>query len=502
MPDIHVGNRENLGPGINSPFDEVLPVISPDGKTLFVDRKNHPQNFRLSPGLIRSNDTNNDNIWFSSADARGNWQPLQNIGPLLNNGFGSFVASVTPDGNTLLIGGSFRSKGGRPGSEHFGLWLTHRTKTGWEYPEEVIVRDFYTNARFVEFSLSNDGRSIVLSLDRADSRGHKDLYVSFLQGDGTWSAPKNLGSMVNSPADEATPFIAADGKTLYFASDGFAGYGGMDMFITRRLDDTWQHWTEPQNLGPQLNTPGWDAYYTVPASGEYAYFVSTENSYGAGDIFRVKLPEALKPQAVVLISGKVLDAKTGKPVSAAIKYEDLSAGQEIGGASTNPSTGIYKITLPAGKNYGYRAIAPGYIAVSENLDLREAHDYQELERDLTLVPIQKGEIVRINNIFFETGKAELRPESYPELDRLVQLLKDRPEMEIAIGGHTDTVGTPVANQQLSEARATSVEAYLIRKGIAARRLRAKGYGETQPIATNATDEGRRQNRRVEFTIVK
>src|SRR5205823_5173277 len=132
-----------------------------------------------------------------------------------------------------------------------------------------------------------------------------------------------------------------------------------DMYITRRLDETWQHWTEPQNLGPQLNTPGWDAYYTLPASGEYAYFVSTENSYGAGDVFRVKLPEALKPQAVVLISGKVLEAKTGKPLGAAIKYEDLATGKEIGSASTNPTTGIYKITLPAGHNYGYRAEANG-----------------------------------------------------------------------------------------------------------------------------------------------
>ncbi len=501
MPDIRVGPRENLGPGINSQFDEVLPVISPDGKTLFVDRKNHPQNYRIHPALLRSNDTNNDNIWYSTMDSKGNWQPLQNIGPMLNDGYGSFVASVTPDGNTLLIGGSYRPKGWQLGSEHFGLWLTHRTATGWGYPEEVVVKDFYTQAKFVEFSLSSDGRAIILSLDRADSHGRKDLYVSFLQADGTWSAPKNLGPIVNSAADEATPFIAADGKTLYFASDGFAGYGDMDMFITRRLDDTWQHWTEPQNLGPQLNTPGWDAYYTVPASGEYAYFVSTENSYGAGDIFRVKLPEALKPQAVVLVSGKVLDAKTGKPVSAAIKYEDLATGKEIGSASTNPSTGIYKITLPAGQNFGYRAEAPGYIAVSENLDLTDTHSYKELERDLTLVPIEKGETIRINNIFFETAKAELRPESAPELDRLVQLLKDHPTMEIVIAGHTDSIGTPAGNKQLSESRADAVQTYLINKGISAKRLKAKGYGETKPISSNTTEEGRQQNRRVEFTIV-
>lgn len=499
-PDIHVGNRENLGPGVNSQYDEVLPVISPDGKTLFVDRKNHPQNFRMNGAPFSPRDTNNDNIWYSQLDARNNWQPLTNIGPQLNNGFGSFVASVTPDGNTLLLGGSFANKQNK--HEHFGLWLSHRTKTGWGAPEEVIVRDFYTRAQFVEFSLSSDGRTIVLSLDRADSHGRKDLYVSFLADDDTWTAPKNLGPIVNSAADEATPFIAADGKTLYFASDGFAGYGGMDMFITRRLDDSWQHWTEPQNLGPQLNTAGWDAYYTLPASGEFAYFVSTENSYGAGDVFRVKLPEALKPQAVVLISGKVLEAKSGKPVAAAIKYEDLATGKEIGSASTNPTTGIYKITLPAGHNYGYRAEAAGYIPISENLDVTNEKVYRELERDLTLVPFEKGEVVRVNNIFFETGKALLRPESYPELDRIAKLLTQHPTMEIAIAGHTDSIGSPVTNKQLSEDRANAVETYLIGKGIAAKRLRTRGYGETQPIAPNSTESGRQQNRRVEFTIVK
>ncbi len=497
--NVNVGPRENLGPTVNSTFDEVLPVISPDGKTLYVDRKNHPQNFRKAGARL---DTNNiDNIWYSTQDAVGNWMPLKNIGPLLNNGFGSFASSVTPDGNTMLIGGRYEPKGNE-GTGEFGLWLTHRTVDGWSYPQRVIVNDYYTNAAYVEFCLSNDGRTIILSLDRRDSHGKKDLYVSFLQPDGSWSAPKNLGPDVNSAADEATPFLASDGKTLYFASDGFAGYGSMDMFITRRLDSTWQRWSEPENLGSQLNTSGWDAYYTVPASGEYAYFVSTENSYGQGDIFRVKLPEELRPRPVVLVSGNVLDAKTGKPVMAQIKYENLETGKEIGSARTSPGTGAYKITLPAGENYGYRAEAPGYIPVSENLDLTKAETYQELERNLTLVPIEKGETVRLNNIFFETAKADLRPESFAELDRVVTMLNDNPNMEILIGGHTDNVGSQASNVQLSGARASAVEVYLVSKGIANARLRTKGFGDSKPVAANDTEANRQQNRRVEFTIVK
>ncbi|MFI5201093.1 MAG: OmpA family protein [Candidatus Kapaibacterium sp.] len=497
-PNVNVGPRENLGPNINSVYDEVLPVISPDGKTLYVDRKNHPQNFRR-PG-VPQDENNNDNIWYSTQDSDGGWQPLKNIGSMLNNGYGSFVASVTPDGNTLLLGGTYAPKSG--GSAHFGLWLTHQIAGGWSVPDEVIVKDYYTHAVFVEFCLSNDGRTIILSLDRADSYGGKDLYVSFLQPDGTWSAPKNLGPDVNSAADEATPFLASDGETLYFASEGFAGYGSMDMYITRRLDSTWQHWSEPEDLGSQLNTPGWDAYYTVPASGEYAYFVSTENSIGMGDIFRVKLPEALRPRPVLLVSGRVVDAKTGTPVTAIIKYENLETGKDIGSARTSPGTGAYKITLPAGETYGYRAEAPGYVPVSENLDLTKVTEYQEIERDLMLVPIEKGEIVRLNNIFFETAKAELRPESFAELDRVVRLLEDNPSMEIAIGGHTDNVGTAAINNALSQSRAQAVANYLVSKGISVKRLRVKGYGDTKPVASNDTDAGRQQNRRVEFTISK
>ena len=121
---------------------------------------------------------------------------------------------------------------------------------------------------------------------------------------------------------------------------------------------------------------------------------------------------------------------------------------------------------------------------------------------MTLVPLEAGEIVWLNNIFFETAKAELRPESFTELDRVVTLLNDNPSMEILIGGHTDNIGSPASNVQLSSARATAVQTFLISKGIESKRLRVKGFGETKPIASNETDPGRQQNRRVEFTIVK
>jgi outer membrane protein OmpA-like peptidoglycan-associated protein len=274
------------------------------------------------------------------------------------------------------------------------------------------------------------------------------------------------------------------------------------MYVCRRLDDSWTHWSEPQNLGPDINTPDWDAYYTVPASGDYGYFVSGKGSYGGEDIFRVKLPDALKPSPVVLVSGKVLDKKTGKPLAAQIRYELLPGGKEVGVARSNPITGEYKITLPAGSNYGFRADAKGYIAVSENLDLTKQKKYIEIHKDLELAPIEAGQTIRLNNIFFEFSKSDLKSESFAELDRLVSMMQTSSAMEVQVSGHTDNVGSDAQNKLLSEARARAVKEYFVKKGIETKRLKTIGYGRTKPVATNDTEEGRQQNRRVEFTIEK
>lgn len=483
------GKRENLGVGINSRFDEVLPVISPDGKTLYVDRKNHPYNV----GGV-------DNIWFSQMQADGKWGQLRNIGQPLNNGRGSYTASITPDGNTMLLGGAFYDEVER--KDKMGLWLSRRGISGWGKPTSLRIDSFYTFHRYMEFSLANDGKTIIVALQRWDSHSDRDLYAIFKRDDDTWTAPMNLGPSINTLAEEGTPFIASDGKTLYFYSYGYSSYGYSDMYVSRRLDDSWQKWSEPENLGPDLNTPNWDAYYTLTASGEYAYFVSEKESYGASDVFRAKLPLALRPAPVVLVSGTVIDKKTGKPIEATIKYELLPGGKDVGEAHSSPATGEYKIILPAGAMYGFRAEAKGYIAVNENLNVKKVTEYTEIKRDLQLVPPEVGSVVRMNNIFFETGKAELQSESNAELDRLVEALNARPAMELLIGGHTDNVGKDNANKALSDARAKAVKSYLVAKGIKANRLTTMGYGRTKPVASNADEEGRQLNRRVEFTITK
>lgn len=482
-------NPMRLDDNVNSIYSELAPVISPDGKVLFFTREGDPSN---------SGKQNDQDIWYSIINSNGNFEKARNIGPPLNNEYNNFAISSTPDGNSLLVGNIYFPKA-PPKS---GVSITHRQNSGWTFPEPLDIENFYNRSKYASFSLGSDAKTLILSLDREDTYGSHDLYVSFLKTDGSWSQPQNLGNQINTAGGEHSPFLASDLTTLYFSSDGFPGYGKNDIFLSRRLDSTWVHWSEPINLGDHINTSDWDAYFSVPASGEYAYFVSTSNPIQKEDIYRIKLPSSLKPESVVLIYGKVLNSKTSTPITAKIVYEELPEGKDVGIAISNDSTGEYKITLPGNKKYGFRANAEGYIGISENIDLTNLKEYQETKRDLFLVPIEKGEKIKINNLFFEFGKYDILPESFPELNRLAEFLQKNPNIKIQINGHTDNIGSNKDNQVLSEQRANAVKDYLAKKGVELNRIKTAGYGESKPIATNDTDEGRALNRRVEFMILE
>ncbi|MGQ9847922.1 MAG: OmpA family protein, partial [Bacteroidales bacterium] len=492
VPNIEFTSKpENLGEAINSIYDEVAPMISPDGRTIYFVRKFHPENV----GGIEDE----DDIWYSVKNENGQWTPPKNIGIPLNNSFNNFVQSITPDGNQLLLANVYN----KDGSTAPGVSLTYKTKQGWAFPEKQNIDDFMNLSPFANYYLSNDGQFLLMALERKDSYGEMDIYVSFRKGDNRWSKPLNLGPTINTCVNDYSPFLAADGVTLYYSTSGKSGFGMEDIFVSTRLDDTWQNWTEPQNLGNVLNSPGSDTKYNIPASGEYAYFSSTNKSLGKNDIFRIKLPSKVKPKPVVLISGKVLNEKTNKPIDARIIVEELPSGKEVAIARTDPNTGEFKIILPAGKKYGFRAIGLGFFDANKNIDLSDITEYTEIEDEiLRLSPIEVGSVVRLNNIFFEFAKAVLLPESFPELDRTAEFLKNNSTIEIEIGGHTDDIGSDDYNQKLSERRARAVADYLISKGVDAKRITVVGYGESRPIAFNTDEEGRAMNRRVEFKVMK
>ena len=471
-------------------------------------------------------------IYTSRRGPDGRWGAATRLPPpLSHDAITLWAGSVLPDNNTLLVGGGLVSNpmdfaarakeleglvakdGGNflellgraaeggdifPAGDKSRLFAwAKRSTTGWTAPEPLRLRNFTNTSDRVDMILAPDGRHIVLSIINAQSVGQRDLYVSTLGADGVWDTPRNLGPAVNSTSDELSQFVAPDGKTMYFSSNRPGGQG-FDIWMTRRLDESWLRWTTPVNMGAEINTPQDDMNLAVDAVGLYAFM--SFGPWGQEDIYEFALPPALRPRPVAFVRGRVTDPQ-GRPLPASIVYEFLRDGNGAGQANAAPADGRYQIALPIGEDYAFRGSAAGYVAVSDRLDLRETKEAAVVERDLVLVPLEVGQTIRLNNVFFDTAKSELLPESRRELDRLAQLLRDMPTLVIEVRGHTDAVDAADVNLRLSNARAAAVVTYLAGVGIAPARLKSQGFGEQQPLASNDTDKGRQQNRRVEFLVV-
>lgn len=490
---------ENIGRNINSNLPELRPTISADGNLLFFICENHPYNTKYNS--IR----NSQDIWYSFRDsATGQWSEAMHMEYPLNTYHYNAVFWVSPDNNRILIRNAF-VEGDYAGN---GVSMSYLKKNGrWSAPEMLRIKNFtkYDRGRAYGATMAHDAQTLLLYMSEQSGGYNNDIYVCFLQTDGTWSEPKSLGKKINlSKYNEMTPFLASDGITLYFSSDRPGGLGDNDIWMTKRLDDSWQKWSEPVNLDSPINTESWDGFFTLDAGGEYAYMSSSLNGFGEADIVRVKLLEKEKPDPVLLVSGNVYNKKTGRPLSASLVYETLPDGTEAGNGISNPDDGSFKVVLPFDKNYMIRATADKFFAQSENLNLDSfvKAGHKEIHKDLYLVPIEIGQVVRLNNVFFDFDKWDLRAESFIELDRVVQLMKENPAIEIEMSAHTDSYGADDYNYKLSDNRARSVMEYIISKGISANRIISKGYGETKPVAENDTPENRQLNRRVEFTILK
>lgn len=493
----------NLGSGINTGADEYAPVPSADGLRLYF------------LGRHRSDCYGGEDVFVSNLQ-NGKWQKALNLGESINTNLNEAIQSILADGNRIILFGSY--------DESFGggdIFYADKTKEGWgdiqHFPKPINSQYFDADA-----SMTSDGKAILFTSDRPDGigsfheksdlfhghyGGNTDIYVSLLTEEG-WSEPINLGATINTPYTERTPFLHPDGKTLYFSSDGHYGLGRLDVFKAVRLkEDSWTEWSEPDNLGKEINTADDDWGYIVATAGDVAYFSARGKSggYGGSDIYSIPLPEEVRPEVVATISGKVMDG-SGNVLEAAIKWEDLSTGENMGQLKSDPQDGSYFIVLPLGKNYGYYAEKEGYYPASNNIDLQNETEPLNITEDIVLLLIKKiieEEIpVRITNIFFDFDKSELRPESFPELNRLAKILQENPNREVEISGHTCNIGTEAYNLDLSSRRAQSVVDYLISVGCDEANLISKGYGESKPIVSNETEEGRAQNRRVEFRFLK
>jgi outer membrane protein OmpA-like peptidoglycan-associated protein len=490
---------ERLDESVNSEFSELNPLLSPDGKTLYFSRRNHPENI----GGVKDK----EDIWYSELNEDGTWSLAQNMGPKFNNENPNFInaVSATPDGKSVII--LLGNKYQKDGKMSAGVSVSDNLSGTWSAPKPLEIENDYNFNEKANYFMANTRTALLMSVEREDSRGDRDLYVSFQKNDSLWSSPLNLGDMLNTAGEESAPFLASDNKTLYFSSNGFSGYGGSDVYMTKRLDDTWTNWSEPENMGPDINTELNDLFFNIPSTSDYAYY-SREVAVDNADVYRVKLPVFMSPEPIVIVRGKLIDAKTGEPISAKIIYEKLPDGTEVGVTRSDPETGEYEIHLPGGQLYGVRAEADGHISENQNLDLKDVkQDGVTKNQDMRLEPIEVAKIepdatINLNNIFFDFDQATLKSESFPELNRIVTLMNDKPTLEVEISGHADATGPEAYNLGLSERRAKSVVRYLTDKGVAKDRVKVTFFGETKPVESNETKEGRRKNRRVEFKILK
>jgi outer membrane protein OmpA-like peptidoglycan-associated protein len=502
------GTPVPLNTQLNSPGNELAPVLAPDGKVLYFSRTKFAGN--------TEGNTDTGDCWFSASADDGvglAWRAPVRLDVLNNQQNNAIVGIVGDKGQTLLVrgtyerDGSFRDEGlSRVARAAAVPGATLKSLS----PQPVHIANLYSGAPGTGFFMTKDEKTLLLSLERGDSQGGNDLYLSRQQADGSYSEPLSLGAVVNSPGFDFAPWLTPDGQTLYFASYGHMGYGSADIFMSRRLDDSWTRWSEPRNLGPALNGPGFNAYFSFAPDGKTAYYTSSLTPSGAADIWRtgrvVPPDSAATPASPVLItderaflSGRVLDARSKQPiVGAEVKANLLPnpQGIQFNATSKADNSGNYQMSLLAGR-YQLSASGGGLLTVSDTIVVKGSP-----RRDLLLLPAAVGAKVDLPSIIFAQGKAGLLGTSYAELNRLAAALQAAPATEVRLEGHTDNVGPADKNLQLSEERVAEVKRYLVGRGIDEKRITTVGFGGSKPRYPNDKEETRKLNRRVELVIVK
>lgn len=479
---------EKLTVTVNSKYPDYMPALDPTGTKLYFTSK------RLG-GIKDENPSDkegDEDIYFIEKSDAGWGAPVLLPEPI-NSSSNEGAACFSADGQLMV----YTACGRDGGVGNCDLYISTLEGSKWTTPINVgnVVN---SDAWDSQPTISSDGNRIIFASSRNGGYGSEDLYMTERNVFGEWGPAMNLGGMINTPFSDHSPFFSQDGKTLYFASKGHSGYGGYDLFKTVSENGKW---SVPVNLGRPLNTEGDDVYFTIGGSGEIGYFAS-DRGQDQSDLFQIEIPEDMRPQPTVVVEGIVTNSKTRALVGGYVMVEDLNTAELIAVSKSNSATGKYLVVLPAGRTYSVSANKEGFFFHSERFDVPSTSKFQTIRKDIELKPIEKGAKVVLNNIFFETGKATLSPQSRVELEKAIDLMKVNPSMKIEVGGHTDNVGDDAFNMKLSHDRAKSVREYLVNAGIAGDRIQAKGYGESNPIATNDTDDGRKSNRRTEFIILE
>ena len=479
---------ENLGDSVNSAYNEYWPCLSVDGKILmFTVMEPIPSRPGGSPHV-------QEDLYYSSRKGNG-WGERVNAGPPLNTIDNEGAQSMTGDGRVLY----FTACNRRDGKGQCDIYRSERVGDRWSEPVNIggPVNTSYSEKHP---SISADERKLYFASDRPGGKGSFDIWVSTRYGD-RWGQPVNLGDSVNTPWMEQSPFIHADQVSLYFSSDGWPGMGQGDLFISR-----WEepgHWSTPRNLGYPVNTYHDEIGLTVSAGGELAFFASDRGSGKDTDLYSFSLPAAARPAPVSYMKGRVYDPGNMRGLEASMQLIDLETGEVIMEVETARDDGGFLLSLPAGRDYALNVTSEGYLFYSEHFTFSgEYSEKDPLLRDVPMERISEGSTVVMNNIFFDLDSYILGPQSRTELDKVAAFLQGHPELEVEIGGHTDSTGTAGYNQALSERRAEAVVEYLTSLGVDPKHLKAKGYGDTVPVGDNATEEGRSLNRRTELKILK
>ena len=469
-----------LGDEINSPYIELVPVVSPNGMELYFTRRNDPENF---------GNEGKDDIFYTYKLDNGQWAKSKRLPPPLNNNDANYVCSIANKGTMLLLGNRYKPDGTCEG----GVSISRKIDTSWTFPEDLKITNFYNDSKNQEFFLSSDSKVLIMAVQRKDSRGLKDLYVSFRENDGSWSEPKNMGNVINTPANELSPFLSPDNKKLFFSSYGHPGFGNADIFVSERLDDSYLNWTKPKNLGPKINSQGFDAYFSITQDYSKAYLVKT-SSTSKQDIYEVSLDSSLINKSKIKVYGNLTSSidQTGICLTFKIRQSDTTYTIE------SKENGYYEFWTNQNDIIYYEIISNGFFKYTDSLIIPLLESKKEIKKDLVLTPIKEGAKLTLNHVLFYQGTAKIIEKSYPILDEIYEIMINNPTLLAELHGHTERLGDEKLNMGLSEKRALEIKNYLVNKGIEEWRLKAKGFGSAYPVSKTNPD----LNRRVEFIIIR